>query len=553
MRGGRSSRAHGEADEPARVLMEEGAAVYIERYGVASARYQGAAWNGPTLENGGLVVRQSARGGAGGRGLFQGSKAAPKGTTILYSGEWIGKQEAERRKRAGNGGHIIQVHYRDDVGRLDGRRVADMFQLTTTGNCALLDERGARLGLGSLMNTGGPGESTCAKFVWAYLTKEKIGAPWVGISATREIEAGEEWTVPYGSATPMAAEVADGESAEEGEEEGGSEEEEGEGPVGRRVSIQWCGDKGAPWFNGQVVGSGGRRGGCRGWHEVRYDDGDRKEHDLAAEEASGQLRWLEGEEEARAAGGSSEWGGMRASGAAEMGVPESRVKLWWDEGWWAEVGWTPEEVEEERGHVAKVTRIGSVLRQSTMGVWATMVHEDGKWEVHTVVAESAGMRSVGLQGLGLYVADRRRRFGEDFRIGRMEGEELGRARKGSAEATELEGRSQGDYCFWTQEEDSKGRQWKVLRDACGGREGGAKRVNDARGIDGAVNEARLVPDGQVELVKRAKVTSLDGSASTWAELLRSEVFYDYGEAYWAGRGAPAVTGLSKKAGKRRAE
>uniref|UniRef100_A0A7S2G222 Tudor domain-containing protein n=1 Tax=Haptolina brevifila TaxID=156173 RepID=A0A7S2G222_9EUKA len=60
-----------------------------------------------------------------------------------------------------------------------------------------------------------------------------------------------------------------------------------EAVVGRRVSIQWRGCSGEPWYDGCVVGYGASM------HKVRYDDGERKRHNLAKEEAAGQLRWLD--------------------------------------------------------------------------------------------------------------------------------------------------------------------------------------------------------------------------------------------------------------------
>ena len=59
--------------------------------------------------------------------------------------------------------------------------------------------------------------------------------------------------------------------------------------VGRRVSVQWCGDDGEPWYEGVIVSysSGSGR------HTIRYDDGDKKRHVLSEEVEAGQLRWLE--------------------------------------------------------------------------------------------------------------------------------------------------------------------------------------------------------------------------------------------------------------------
>ena len=215
------SRAWGEVQDPMCVLMERGAKAYAELYPEQAAMDKAPEWNGLTLATG-LQVKGSSLGGRGGRGLFQGEKEAPAGSTVLYCGERVTKAEAERRKADGRGGHIVQLGRRDDAGRLDGRCVADMFEPARPGvSCRLMSEEGGALGLGALANTAAV---TNATLEWRYVSSERIGTPYVVLRAKRAIAPGEEWTVGYGSATPLECEM--GCPAEDSEEEAtGSEAE----------------------------------------------------------------------------------------------------------------------------------------------------------------------------------------------------------------------------------------------------------------------------------------------------------------------------------------
>ena len=58
--------------------------------------------------------------------------------------------------------------------------------------------------------------------------------------------------------------------------------------LGSRVSIRWLGDRGKPWYSGKIA----EYYQSSGEHLVLYDDGEQKAHNLAGEEACGQLRWL---------------------------------------------------------------------------------------------------------------------------------------------------------------------------------------------------------------------------------------------------------------------
>ena len=116
----------------------------------------------------------------------------------------------------------MQLGRRDDAGRLDGLCVADMFEPARPGvSCRLMSEEGCALGLGALANTAAV---TNATLEWRYVSSERIGTPYVVLRAKRAIAPGEEWTVGYGSATPLECEM--GCPAEDSEEEAtGSEAE----------------------------------------------------------------------------------------------------------------------------------------------------------------------------------------------------------------------------------------------------------------------------------------------------------------------------------------
>ena len=57
---------------------------------------------------------------------------------------------------------------------------------------------------------------------------------------------------------------------------------------GKSVSIQWTGTSRRPWYDGTIVD----HNPTTNEHLIKYDDGEQRWHDLADEEAHGQLRWL---------------------------------------------------------------------------------------------------------------------------------------------------------------------------------------------------------------------------------------------------------------------
>jgi hypothetical protein len=59
--------------------------------------------------------------------------------------------------------------------------------------------------------------------------------------------------------------------------------------VGRRVKMLWSGDGPDTWYCGRVV----QYAAPLDRHLVKYDDGESKWHDLSAEQAAGQLVWLQ--------------------------------------------------------------------------------------------------------------------------------------------------------------------------------------------------------------------------------------------------------------------
>ena len=97
------------------LLLRCGAKVYESVHGAASTPN----YNGPTLGDGRVVIRSSAYGGKGKRGLFAGAGGISPTDNILYSGEVIDATEAKARKRDGKADYIAQLGYRDDVERVE--------------------------------------------------------------------------------------------------------------------------------------------------------------------------------------------------------------------------------------------------------------------------------------------------------------------------------------------------------------------------------------------------------------------------------------------------
>jgi hypothetical protein len=199
----------------------------------------------------------------------------------------------------------------------------------------------------------------------------------------------------------------------------------------------------------------------------------------------------------------------------------------------ATVRWNATEAGEQAERVHELTGLPMwMLRQTRQWVSLTLAWVDGSWCAIHAVAESAVMRLVQERGMGLYMAYRGRQRGHSHAMGQLKGAWKGKGREGSDALAKVVEGVRGDYCFMT----TDGAVRHVF-DGASGAAGGVKRANDAHGVEGASNNAVLEPDATLVLRTQSWVPPLDGGASTWAELLRSEVLWDYGPDYWRAQDA----------------
>ena len=181
-----------------------------------------------------------------------------------------------------------------------------------------------------------------------------------------------------------------------------------------------------------------------------------------------------------------------------------------------------------------------------------------KWRPGIVTATSAGMMlKKKAAELGVYMACQDRQKGEYFHVGWLDGPLVTEGSKESAQFQRELARAQRDnsYLFESREAYTTTTAGKAaekthvrVRDARFGQTGGAKHVNDAHNIPGALNKGCLDPSGEVFLQARTEVTPLTLNKewielddfdearaelhTDWAALMQSEIFYDYGEDYW---------------------
>ena len=111
------------------------------------------------------------------------------------------------------------------------------------GHVPFGERRGGALGLGALANTAAV---TNATLEWRYVSSERIGTPYVVLRAKRAIAPGEEWTVGYGSATPLECEMGcpTEDSEEEATDSDAEAEEEGAGGGSARSEDARCNPRG---------------------------------------------------------------------------------------------------------------------------------------------------------------------------------------------------------------------------------------------------------------------------------------------------------------------
>lgn len=200
----------------------------------------------------------------------------------------------------------------------------------------------------------------------------------------------------------------------------------------------------------------------------------------------------------------------------------------WEDAPSATVRWTAAEARAQAEDIHELAGLPAwMLQQTTQWVSLTFAWVDEEWRVLHAVAESALMRMVQEPGMGLYMAYHGRQRGRSHVVGQLTGAWKGKGREGSEALAKVVAGVRGDYCFMT----ADGTERNVF-DGASGAAGGVKRSNDAHGVQGACNNAVLEPDATLVLRAQSWVPPLDGRASTWEELLQSEVLWDYGPDYW---------------------
>jgi hypothetical protein len=123
------------------------------------------------------------------------------------------------------------------------------------------------------------------------------------------------------------------------------------------------------------------------------------------------------------------------------------------------------------------------------------------------------------------------------RLGRLRGVLIGETDSGSEEVGAIIAKArQSRYVFERILDNGRSQ----ILDGAADCTGGMAFINDARNIVGASYNATVDKDSEVYLKAKASVKPLDGCAVSWLDLMRSEVFWDYGEAYWKVHGLPAT-------------
>ena len=184
------------------MLIQLGGAAYDDTVGTPCDQRGTRPYHGPTLRDGRVCIKVSPHGGRGGRGLFPGDNGVSPSDEILYSGEVISSSEAKARKERGNADYIVQLSYRPDSERVDGRIFADAISLEPNeqGRCLPLEEWALDAGPGSLANEDRTHSN--AKFELRWINSKQGTGPYRVIVPLRYIGPEEEIRPNYGSDTP---------------------------------------------------------------------------------------------------------------------------------------------------------------------------------------------------------------------------------------------------------------------------------------------------------------------------------------------------------------
>ena len=186
------------------MLIQLGGAAYDATVGTPCDQRGTRPYHGPTLRDGRVCIKVSPHGGSSGRGLFPGDKGVNPSDEILYSGEVISSSEAKARKERGDADYIVQLCYRPDSERVDGRIFADAISVEPNeqGRCLplLTQEWALDAGPGSLANEDRMHSN--AKLELRWLNRKERTGPYRVIVPRRHIGPKEEIRPNYGSDTP---------------------------------------------------------------------------------------------------------------------------------------------------------------------------------------------------------------------------------------------------------------------------------------------------------------------------------------------------------------
>ena len=188
------------------LLIERGAAAYRAAVGLTfESRKIG---DGATLRNGRVCIRRSPVGGGGGRGLFPGPEGVGPTDFILYSGELISAGDARARSVCTRADYILQLGYRADSDRIDGRMFAEAIshEPDQDGRYWPVEDWAFDAGPACIANEDRATPN--AKYELRYIDKKRDLGPYRVIVPLRLIGPTEEIRTRYTSNTPREHKAA---------------------------------------------------------------------------------------------------------------------------------------------------------------------------------------------------------------------------------------------------------------------------------------------------------------------------------------------------------
>ena len=200
------SAAASHAVDAQKLLIERGAAAYCLATGIEPALC--GCSGGATLRDGRVCIRRSPNGGKSGRGLFSGPKGLGPTDFILYSGEVISADEANARRARGMTNYILQLSYRADGDRIDGRMFVNAIRSKPDADGLYWPSQNWAYDAGPGCLANEDNLTPNAKFEMRYIEKNRDFGLHRVIVPLRRIEPGEEIRPKYGSKTPREDERA---------------------------------------------------------------------------------------------------------------------------------------------------------------------------------------------------------------------------------------------------------------------------------------------------------------------------------------------------------